>query len=663
MITTNSRCTRVQRSGAKKFLHGLGFRYSPRLSVMAETLIAAREIVLKHNTRVLLDRAALALCTGDRVGLVGRNGSGKSTFLKILFGDVKPDSGEVIRARDLVIGYLPQEFTLDPLLTVGENVRNGAQHVLKLIEEFETLPGHSNRHDYLEERIQHFDGWNLDHRIKSAISELGCPPADSPVTNLSGGEKRRVALARALVSQPDVLILDEPTNHLDTESIGWLTEYLKVYPGAMLVVTHDRHFLDEVANGIVELRNGVFERYEGGYTEYLVARSEKLASEELVEHKRQMFLRREIDWVRRRPKAQTSKSKVRLDRFYEVQEDAPPPEEGELDLIVPPPPQLGNRVVELEDVGLQFGGRRLFSGISLQFAGGTRVGVTGRNGLGKTSLLRVILGQSQPTEGEVRIGSLTKFNYVDQSRLQLREDKTALEEVSDGTEWVQWGDSKLSLRGYLRRFLFTDDRLTTPVRLLSGGERSRLLLARILKQGGNFLVLDEPTNDLDLPTLRVLEEALVTFPGCVLVVSHDRYFLNRVCTDIVAFEGEGRVVTSTGNYDYYLEKKKRMAAEAAAWVTAAAAAARPGAKTAAPAAASAAKGRKLSYKEQRELDGMEAAILAAEGKVAEMESKLADPEFHRTIGSRASQFMAELELARAGVAKMYARWEELGARV
>jgi len=642
---------------------------------MAETLIAAREIVLKHNTRVLLDRAALALCTGDRVGLVGRNGSGKSTFLKILFGDVVPDSGEVIRARDLVIGYLPQEFTLDPALTVGENVRNGAQHVLKLIEEFETLPGHSNRHDYLEERIQHFDGWNLDHRIKSAISELGCPPADSPVTKLSGGEKRRVALARALVSQPDVLILDEPTNHLDTESIGWLTDYLKVYPGAMLVVTHDRHFLDEVANGIVELRNGVFERYEGGYTEYLVARSEKLASEELVEHKRQMFLRREIDWVRRRPKAQTSKSKVRLDKFYEVQEDAPPPEEGELDLIVPPPPQLGNRVVELEDVGLEFGGRRLFSGLSLQFAGGTRVGVTGRNGLGKTSLLRVILGQAPPSEGEVRIGSLTKFNYVDQSRLQLREDKTALEEVSDGTEWVQWGDSKLSLRGYLRRFLFTDDRLTTPVRLMSGGERSRLLLARILKQGGNFLVLDEPTNDLDLPTLRVLEEALVSFPGCVLVVSHDRYFLNRVCTDIVAFEGEGRVVTSAGNYDYYLEKKKRVAAEAAAWVTAAAAAARPGAKsgakpgakpgakTATPAAPAAVKGRKLTYKEQRELDGIEAAILAAEGKVAELEARLADPGIHKTAGARGSQFMAELDAARADVAKMYARWEELGARV
>jgi len=636
---------------------------------MAESLIAAREIVLKHNTRVLLDRASLALCTGDRVGLVGRNGSGKSTFLKILFGSVQADSGEVIRARDLVVGYLPQEFTLDPELTVGENVRLGAQHVLKLIEEFENLPGHTSRHDYLEDRINHFDGWNLDHRLKAAISELGCPPADAPVTNLSGGEKRRVALARALVSQPDLLILDEPTNHLDTESIGWLTDYLRTYPGAMLVVTHDRHFLDEVATGIVELRNGVFERYEGGYTDYLLARAEKLATEELVEHKRQMFLRKELDWVRRRPKAQTSKSKVRVDKFYEVQEQGPPPEEGEMDLVVPPPPQLGNRVVELEDVGLQYGGRRLFSGISLQFAGGTRVGVTGRNGLGKTSLLRVILGQTPPTEGEVRIGALTKFNYVDQSRLQLREDRTALEELSDGSEWVQWGEEKLSLRGYLRRFLFTDDRLTTPVKLMSGGERSRLLLARILKKGGNFLVLDEPTNDLDLPTLRVLEEALVSFPGCVLVVSHDRYFLNRVCTNIVAFEGEGRVATSTGNYDYYLEKKRRAAAEEAAWLAAQKAAAKAGGKPApkaapvaapAPVAATPApKARKLSYEEQRELDGMEASIGVAEGKVAEMEGRLASPDFHKSIGAKAPQFMSELEAARAEVARLYARWEEL----
>jgi len=624
---------------------------------MGESLIAAREIVLKHNTRVLLDRASMALSVGDRLGLVGRNGSGKSTFLKILAGDVQPDSGEVIRARDLVVGYLPQEFTLDPTLTVAENVRQGARHVLDLIEEFEGLPGDSSRHELIEDRIRHFDGWNLDHRIKSAMSELGCPPADAMVTSMSGGEKRRVALARALVAQPDLLILDEPTNHLDTESIGWLTEFLKGYAGAILVVTHDRHFLDEVVNGMVELRNGVFERYEGGYTEYLVARSEKLAGEELVEHKRQMFLRREIDWVRGRPRAQTSKSKVRLERFYEVQENAPPPAEGELDLVVPPPPQLGNRVVELDNVGLAFGGRSLFSGLSLTFAGGTRVGVVGRNGLGKTSMLRVMLGQLPPTEGEVRIGPLTRFNYVDQGRLLLREDSTALEEVSDGLEWVQWGESKLSLRGYLKRFLFTDDRLTTPVRLLSGGERSRLLLARILKQGGNFLVLDEPTNDLDLQTLRVLEEALVGFPGCVLVVSHDRYFLNRVCTHIVAFEGDGVVTCSVGNYDYYLEKRRRTAAESARNASVASST-----NAARSQPAKAGKTRRLTYNEQRELDGMETTIEEAENKVIEMEGALAAPDFHKTIGSRAPQFLADLEAAKAKVVRLYARWEELGSR-
>ncbi len=620
---------------------------------MGDTLIAARDIVLKHNTRILLDRASMALSTGDRVGLVGRNGSGKSTFLKILAGDVVPDSGEVIRSRDLVVGYLPQEFTLDPALTVAENVRQGARHILDLIAEFESLPGHTSRHDRIEELIQHFDGWNLDHRIKSAMSELGCPPPDAFVTAMSGGEKRRVALARALVAQPDLLVLDEPTNHLDTESIGWLTGFLQSYKGAILVVTHDRHFLDEVVNGMVELRNGVFERYEGGYTEYLVARSEKIAGEELVEHKRQMFLRREIDWVRGRPKAQTSKSKVRLDRFYEVQENAPPPDEGELDLIVPPPPQLGNRVVELDNVGLSFSGRSLFSGLSLTFAGGTRVGVVGRNGLGKTSMLRVMLGQLPPTEGEVRIGPLTRFNYVDQGRLLLNENKTALEEVSDGLEWVQWGESKLSLRGYLRRFLFTDDRLTTPVRLLSGGERSRLLLARILKQGGNFLVLDEPTNDLDLQTLRVLEEALVGFPGCVLVVSHDRYFLNRVCTHIIAFEGDGVVTCSVGNYDYYLEKRRRAVAPPKKSTPTTPPPSTP------PPQDKSQKVRKLSYKEQRELDGMEAAIEEAEKAVATLEESLAAPDFHKNIGARAPQFMTELDQARAKVAQLYKRWEQL----
>ncbi|MFM8878923.1 MAG: ABC-F family ATP-binding cassette domain-containing protein, partial [Verrucomicrobiota bacterium] len=425
------------------------------------------------------------------------------------------------------------------------------------------------------------------------------------------------------------------------------------YPGGLLVVTHDRHFLDSVATTIVELRNGKFERYEGNYSEYLVQRAEKLATEELTEHKRQMFLRREIEWVRRRPKAQTSKSQARLDRFAAAESAGPPPTEAEMELVIPPPPPLGNRVVEIDGVGMEFGGRRLFSGLSLNFAGGTRIGVTGRNGLGKTTLLRILLGEQVPTEGEVRIGSLTRFNYVDQGRLRVNEDRTVLEEVSDGTEWVQWGEEKLSLRGYLKRFLFTDDRITTQVRHLSGGERSRLLLARVLKRGGNFLVLDEPTNDLDLQTMRVLEEALTLFPGCVLVVSHDRYFLNRVCTGIVAFEGDGRVAFSEGNYDYYLEKRRR-ASPATAPV------AQREFKVAGPAPApKPAKARKLSFKEQRELEGIEAVIQAAEAVVSEREASFTDPEFLRKNGARMQGLLAELETAKARVAGFYARWEEL----
>ncbi|MFM8421294.1 MAG: ABC-F family ATP-binding cassette domain-containing protein [Verrucomicrobiota bacterium] len=623
-------------------------------------MITARDIVLRHNTRVLLDHATMGLVAGERVGLVGRNGSGKSTFLRILMGELAPDGGEVVRQRDLVMGYLPQEFALDEALDVQSNVRMGARHVLALLDEFERLPGDSPRHADIEERIHHFDGWGLEHRIKAALTELGCPPPDAPVTRLSGGEKRRVALARAIVSRPDVLVLDEPTNHLDTGSIEWLVGYLRDYPGALLVVTHDRHFLDEVANGIVELRNGIFERYEGNYTEYLAARADKLAAEELSEHKRQMFLRREIEWVRRRPKAQTSKSQARLDRFHEADAKAPPPGEGEMDLVIPPPPQLGNRIVDLANVGLALGGRRLFSNVSLSFAPGTRVGVTGRNGLGKTSLLRVLLGSLPPTEGEVRIGPLTRFNYVDQGRLQLDESRTLLDAVGDGPDWVQWGEERLSLRAYLRRFLFPEDRMSTPVRLLSGGERSRLLLARILKNGGNFLVLDEPTNDLDLPTLRVLEEALMGFPGCVVVVSHDRYFLDRVCTHTIAFEGEGRVEVVVGNPSYHAEKQRRATVRPAPAHASGIASSRGEAP--APGPAPAARKRKLSFNEQREFAGMEEAILAAEAKVAEMDAALASPDFHKSVGPRAPEFTAAHDAAKAEVARLYARWEELSSR-
>src|SRR5664279_4163191 len=529
------------------------------------TIISTSEVTVRYNDRAVLDDTTLGIQERERLGLVGRNGAGKTTFLRILAGLQSPDSGEVARQRDLVVSYLPQDFMLDPSRNVEENIRDGAKPVLDLIAEFESLPHESKRHEHLEHRIAALEGWTLDRRIETAMSHLNCPAGDRRIETLSGGEKRRVAMCRSLVSDPDLLILDEPTNHLDPESIEWVAEYLDEFHGSFLVVTHDRYFLDRVAKRMVELSDGRFFSHAGNYTDYLLAKAERQAADATIEHKRQMFLKRELAWVRQGPRAQRSKQKDRFERYYDTAAQDGPVIEEDVELCIPPPPQLGNRVVEVANLGMDLGGRTLFRGFNFTFENGRRIGVAGRNGLGKTTLLKIIIGQLVPTEGTVKTGQLTKFNYVDQGRIQLREERTALEEVSDGTEFVIFGDGKISVRSYLKRFLFADDRITTQVKYLSGGERSRLLLARILKNGGNFLILDEPTNDLDLPTLRVLEEALVEFPGCVLVVSHDRYFLNRVCTDILAFEGDGRIAHSAGDYDYYWEKKQRAAVAAARW--------------------------------------------------------------------------------------------------
>lgn len=617
-------------------------------------ILTATDLEVRHNELVVLDRATLAIEEDGRVGMVGRNGCGKSTFLKIIAGQLQPDGGEVVRRRDLVVGYLPQEFALDPNLTVEQNVRTGAKAVLDLIHEFETLPANSNKHADIEAHITRLDGWRIDNHVQTAMAHLNCPAPDRDIATLSGGEKRRVALCRAIIAQPDLLILDEPTNHLDTESIEWLGEFLKSYRGAFLMVTHDRYFLDQITSSIVELANGRFYSYTGNYTSYLDAKAQRQAAEESVEHARQTFLKRELEWVRSGVQARRTKKKDRFERYYEVAAQSGPQVERDIELIIPPPPQLGNRVVELTNVGVDLGGRRLFSGLNLEFKAGDRIGITGRNGLGKTTLLKVVLGQMEPTEGTVKIGQLTQYNYVDQGRLQLRDDRTVLEEISDGTEFVVFGDESLSLRAYLRRFLFTDDRISTQVKYLSGGERSRLLLARILKNGGNFLVLDEPTNDLDLPTLRILEEALEAFPGVVLVVSHDRYFLNRVCTGILAFEGEGKLHYSVGDYDYYIEKRARSAAPQVAQPKVS--------KTAEPSETKkqpSSRPRKLSFKEQRELDGMEAAVMAGEEKVASIEAMFADPDFHRKHGQRTDEITAELAAEKERVAKLYERWQEL----
>lgn len=620
------------------------------------TLLTANDLSLRFNEQVILDHASLALDEGQRVGLVGRNGCGKSTFLRVLTGEQSLENGTVTGRRGLLISCLPQECPLDPDRTVVENIREGARHVLDLIDEFENLPSESSRHAPLEERIMALDGWGLDHRIAAAMSHLNVPDGDRRIDTLSGGERRRTALCRAIVSRPDLLILDEPTNHLDTDAIDWLAGFLEGFPGTFLVVTHDRWFLDRVTSQIVELAGGRFYSYDGNYTDYLVGKAEREAREQAAEERRQAFLRRELIWLRSGVRAQRKKVKSKVDHYFEVAAQSGPEVEAEMELVIPPPAQLGNRVVELVGVGIELGGKRLLRGFDFAFEHGRRVGVAGRNGLGKTTLLRLILGQLEPTEGAVKVGTLTEFNYVDQGRLQLNEEHTVLEAVSDGTEFVLFGDQRLSLRGYLKRFLFTDERIKTQVKHLSGGERSRLLLARILKRGGNFLILDEPTNDLDLPTLRVLEEALIAFPGVVVVVSHDRWFLNRVCTDILAFEGNGRIAHSVGDFDYDLEKRARAAAAQADAERDFKAALDPKAKP-----ATRQRPRKLSWKETEELAGIEARVLKAEAEVTRIETLFASPDFHRTHGPQTNELKTELEAAKQTVADLFARWEELEA--
>ena len=634
-------------------------------SIMS-TLLTATELAVRFNERTVLDRVTLGLQEGDRLGLVGRNGCGKTTFLRILAGLQAPDSGEVTRRRDLVVTYLPQDLRLDAEQSVYQNIRSGGQHVLDLITEFESLPGHSPRHEELEHRIAALQGWSLDQRIQTAMSHLNCPAGDRDIKTLSGGEQRRVALCRAMVSQPHVLILDEPTNHLDPESIEWVAAFLDEFHGAFILATHDRYLLDRAVNRMVELADGRFFRHEGNYTHYLLAKAERQAGDATVEHKRQIFLKRELAWVRQGPRAQRSKQKNRFERYYEAAAEEKPTLEEDMELCLPPPPPLGNRVLDVNNLGIDFGGRLLFSGFNFQFENGQRIGVAGRNGLGKTTLLKILIDELKPTQGTIKVGQLTKFNYVDQARIQLREERTALEEVADGAESIVFGEGTLSVRAYLRRFLFDPARMSTQVKYLSGGERSRLLLARMLKHGGNFLILDEPTNDLDLPTLRVLEEALMAFPGVVMVVSHDRYFLNRVCTDILAFEGTCRIKHSVGNYDYYLEKKDLAAAAAVIQAQTNPAflkktAAGPSNTNAPAKRPSPDKPRKLSFKETRELEGIMAQIHEVDEEIARIEGLFSSPDFHRTHAKQTDQLTVQLATAKQTVARLYLRWEELEA--
>ena len=625
------------------------------------SLLSANEIRLSYGYQTLLDGIMLAVESGEKVGLVGRNGCGKTSLLKILAGHHAADSGDISRRRQLRTGYLPQEFELDPALSVHENIAAGAADVVDAIHRYETGDGSEAELAQLLHLIDHADGWNLDARIVSLSNALGTPPLETETGPLSGGEKRRVALCRALASQPDLLLLDEPTNHLDADSIRWLEDFLKSYAGAVIFVTHDRYFLDVIATRIIEIDQGKSYSHHGNYTAFLESKAVRRQIAEKTERRRQRFLREELEWVRAGVKARTTKSRHRLDKFYEIEGIEAPPEEREMDLLIPPPPPLGDKVVELEDAGINVGSnsspRWLFRHLTLTLRPGQCTGIVGRNGTGKTTLLKLCLGMIPPSEGRAEIGKRVRINYIDQSRMVLDGSGSLLDEVAEGNEKLHFGDQVIGARGYLRRFLFTDDRINERVDLLSGGERARLMLAKVLKTGGNLLVLDEPTNDLDLPSLRMLEEAIADFEGSVLVVSHDRYFLDRICDQIIAFEDDG-VHFTPGNFSYYLEKRQQR--EAIQRVEAQAAAREADARRKA-AQATPDKPRKLTLAERKELEAMEETLMNAEEKAATLEATINDPEVQSARFTELPGLVAAHEKAMAEVARLYARWEELEA--
>ena len=609
-------------------------------------MLAATSLHFQIAENVLIDNQDLLIREGERVALVGRNGSGKSSLLRIISGHENFFKGEISTRKRIRFAYLPQEVDLTPGTSVRQSILEGAAELLDMISEFSHASG-ARQHE-LEAAITERGGWDLENTIEMLATALSIPDLDRCVDTLSGGEKRRVGLAKVLVDMPDMLLLDEPTNHLDSETIEWLEDFLPKSRKTCFVVTHDRYFLGKVATRIIELSDGKLYSYNGNYTEFLKRKAERIEEAEAQEARRLAFIRREVEWIRRAPQARGTKSWSRVQRYEDAVNQEALKREQYVELLIPQAPPVGNIIVQLKDVSLSLGGKRLFSNLSLDFERGMRLGIVGRNGLGKTSLLRVLLGEIQPDSGAVRVGERVVFNYADQHRVKLHNEKTVFEEVGEGNDFVMFGGRKMSLWTYLRNYLFQDEEINSQVGRLSGGERNRLVLAIILKNGGNFLALDEPTNDLDLPTLRVLEEALVDFGGCVAVVSHDRYFLNRVCTHILAFEDDGSLTFTPGNYSYYAEHRPQRSAPQKAEDKQ-----KPAQKAEEP------RKRRLKWDEQKELERMEETIMAAEEKVQELEAIFSSPDFHSKYGRQTTELTQKLEEAKKEVARLYERWQEL----
>jgi len=526
-------------------------------------------------SREILRGIWLSFYDGAKIGVLGANGAGKSSLLRIMAGVDHDFQGEAWAREGTRVGFLPQEPQLDPSLDVKGNVELAVKAQRALLKEFEDIsmmfaePMEDSAMDKLlarqarvQEQIDAHDLWNLDNKIEVAMDALRLPPADADVTKLSGGERRRVALCRVLLEEPDMLLLDEPTNHLDAESVAWLERYLHDFPGTVVAVTHDRYFLDNVAGWILELDRGYGIPYEGNYTSWLEQKKSRLATEEKTESARQRTLQRELDWVRLAPRARQAKNKARVQKYEEMVAEETAEKILQHEIVIPPPPRLGNDVVNTKDLRKGFGDKLLIDGLTFALPRGGIVGIIGPNGAGKTTLFKMIVDQEEPDSGSLKVGETVQVAYSDQNRT-LDGDKTAWQEISGGQEVITVGKKELNSRAYLSSFNFKGTDQQKKVGLLSGGERNRLHLAKTLMSGGNLLLLDEPTNDLDVDTLRALEDALVDFAGCVVVISHDRWFLDRIATHILAFEGNSEVVWHEGNYQSYVEDlRKRKGADA-----------------------------------------------------------------------------------------------------
>ena len=638
-------------------------------STIGKALLSGKNLIKAYGSQPILDDISLTIHEGDRIGLIGRNGCGKSTLMRILAGLDNPDGGEVTRAQNLSIALLAQECSLDRSMSIGTVLKSAAADRVALLDDYHeamsslaegppTGPEHDELQaqcDTLQHQVDAAAAWDIPTEVKRIHVALRLPDDARTLDTLSGGELRRVDLAHKLLQHPDVLLLDEPTNHIDTYSVEWIERFLERYEGCCMLVTHDRYFLDRVVNRIVELEFNTVYSFPGNYERFLEYKAQVEWSEARAEDNRQAMIRRELVWYRRGAKARSTKQKARIQRLDDAIDMGTPSKHREFTFEIPESEPLSKTILEARKITHGYGDETLFKDFNFLMQKGMRVGILGPNGSGKTTLLRVLMGQEEAKKGKLIIGDSTQFLYVDQAHADMDPYMRILDFVSNGVKQWDTGTKKLYIPAYLERFLFDKSCVDMPIANLSGGERNRLDLVRKLLRGGNLLVLDEPTNDLDLYTLRILEESIDAFNGCAVIVSHDRYFLNRVCTHLLLFEEDGHIQEIVGNYDDYLLYKKRKQEDAKA------VAPKEKPKTAASDTPAQTEKRRLSYNEKRELEGMEEAILEAEEAVSQLENTMAAPGFYEQDHTQVQEVVKNLESVKTHVEILYARWEELSA--